>query len=90
MPRESYHPKAYLTEVRNIKRGLRARTKILTVLDRCQSDAKAIAKEAELHYNVVMHHLRLLEIEGTVERRHGKPNVWVLTGLGQKSLVDAL
>jgi predicted ArsR family transcriptional regulator len=90
MPREPYHPKAYLTEVKNIKRGLRARTKILNVLDRHPADAKTIAKEMEMHYNVVIHHLRLLEAEGIVERKHSKPNVWTLTGLGQKSLVNTI
>lgn len=90
MPREPYHPKAYLTEIKNIKRGLRARTKILTVLDRHPTDAKTVANEAEMRYNVVIHHLRLLEAEGIVERKHTKPNVWMLTGLGQKSLVNTL
>jgi predicted ArsR family transcriptional regulator len=89
MPREAYHPNAYLTEVKNVKRGLQARTKILTALDRHPYDAKTIAKEAEIHYNVVIHHLRLLETEGIVERKRGRPNVWELTGLGQKSLVNA-
>lgn len=88
MPREPYHPKAYLAEIKNIKRGLRARTEILNVLDKYCADAKTIVEETKMHYNVVMHHLRLLEAEGIVERKHSKPKVWMLTGLGQKSLVN--
>ncbi|MCW4046267.1 MAG: hypothetical protein NWE99_01705 [Candidatus Bathyarchaeota archaeon] len=40
-----------------------------------------------MSYNVVMHHLRLLQHEGTVIRRGDRPYVWMLTGLGQKRLV---
>jgi predicted ArsR family transcriptional regulator len=88
MPKEAYHPNAYLSSIKNIKLGLRARTRVLNVLERVSVDAKTIAKEAEMHYGVVMHHLRLLEREGRVERKHSKPHIWVLTGLGQKRLVN--
>ncbi|MEM3695352.1 MAG: ArsR family transcriptional regulator [Candidatus Bathyarchaeia archaeon] len=87
MLKEPYHPKAYLTEVKNIKRGLLARTKILNALDKGSTDAKTLAEQTGMHYNVVMHHLRLLEVEGIVERKRSKPNVWTLTGLGQKRLI---
>jgi len=88
MFKEAYHPNAYLLSIRNIKLGLRARTRVLNVLERLSVDAKTIAKETEMHYNVVMHHLRLLEAEGMVQRKGGKPHVWVLTGLGQRRLVN--
>lgn len=87
MLKEPYHPKAYLAKVKNIKRGLLARTKILNVLDKGPADAKTIAERAGIHYSVVTHHLRLLEIEGIVERKPSRPNVWGLTGLGQKRLI---
>jgi DNA-binding transcriptional ArsR family regulator len=86
--REIYHPNAYLSSIRNVKLGLRARTQILNVLDKHSSDAKNIGKEARMSYGVVMHHLRLLEAEVTVERRGSRPYVWALTGLGQKRLVN--
>jgi len=86
--RETYHPNAYLTDIRNVKLGLRARTQILNVLEKRQADAKTIGSEANMPYRVVMHHLKLLEAEGTVERRGSRPYVWVLTGLGQKRLVN--
>ena len=86
MYREAYHPNAYLSAIKNIRLGLRARTKILNILERLSVNAKTIAKETGMPYGVVMHHLRLLEAEGIVERRGSKPHVWVLTGLGQKRL----
>jgi len=87
MFREAYHPNAYLSAIRNIKLGLRARTKILSALERLSVDAKSIARKTAMPYGVVMHHLRLLEAEGIVERKGSKPHTWVLTGLGQKRLV---
>jgi len=88
MFKEAYHPNAYLSDIRNVKLGLRARTRILNVLERRSVDAKTIVKETEMPYGVVMHHLRLLEAEGMVERKGSKPHIWVLTGLGQKRLAN--
>lgn len=88
MLKEAYHPNAYLSNIKNIKLGLRARTKILGVLDKGSADAKTIAKETEMRYSVIMHHLRLLEAEGIVERKGSKPHVWAITGLGQRRLVN--
>jgi DNA-binding transcriptional ArsR family regulator len=88
MLKEAYHPKAYLSNIKNIRRGLQARTRILDVLDKHSDDAKNISKETEMHYGVVMHHLRLLEAEGIIGRKQSKPYIWGLTGLGQKRLVN--
>ncbi|MEM1563422.1 MAG: winged helix-turn-helix domain-containing protein [Candidatus Bathyarchaeia archaeon] len=86
MPREEYHPNAYLIDFRNIKLGLKARTLILNFLERSSADAKTIAKETGLPYSVVLHHLKLLESKGIAKRESKRPFVWTLTGLGQKRL----
>jgi DNA-binding transcriptional ArsR family regulator len=88
MLKEAYHPNAYLSNIKNIKLGLRARSKILSILDKGSADAKTIAKETGMRYDVIMHHLRLLEAEGIVERKGSKPHTWAVTGLGQKRLVN--
>lgn len=88
MLKEAYHPNAFLSNIKNIKLGLQTRTKILSVLDRGSMDAKTIAKETGMLYGVVMHHLRLLEAEGIVERKGSKPHAWAITGLGQRRLVN--
>jgi predicted transcriptional regulator len=88
MLNETHHPNAYLTNLRNVRLGLRARTKILNALERSSSNAKTIAKEASMHYGVAMHHLKLLQSEGIVRRAGGKNAVWTLTGAGQKRLVN--
>ncbi|MEM2466270.1 MAG: ArsR family transcriptional regulator [Candidatus Bathyarchaeia archaeon] len=88
MSREEYHPNAYLTNFRNVKLGLKARTLILNFLERSPADAKTIAKATGLPHNVVLHHLKLLELKGITKRESKRPPVWALTGLGQKRLVQ--
>jgi predicted ArsR family transcriptional regulator len=88
MVKENFHPKAYLSEIRNIRLGLRGRTRILNVLEEHTVVAKVIASEAEMHYGVVLHHLKLLDAEGIVQRSGSKPHVWGLTGAGQKRLLN--
>jgi predicted transcriptional regulator len=73
--------------VKNVKNGLKARTRILNALEQRASSAASVAKEKSLSYGVVMHHLRLLENEGTVNRKGKRPYFWLLTGLGQKRLI---
>jgi hypothetical protein len=89
MVKETYNPKAYLSSIKNIKRGLKARTLVLNVLERHSVDAKTTGSEAGIPYAVAMHHLKLLKSEGIVERKGDKPYVWVLTGLGQKRLLNS-
>ena len=73
--------------MKNVKSGLKARTKTLNVLETHASTATSIAKETSLSYGVILHHLRLLENDGTVYRKGKRPYVWLLTGLGQKRLI---
>ncbi|HEX9862672.1 MAG TPA: hypothetical protein VGB11_05240 [Candidatus Bathyarchaeia archaeon] len=77
-----------MQRIRNVKNGLKARTSILNALDTQVSSASTIAKEKDLSYAVVIHHLRLLEAEVVVSRKGSRPYSWVLTGLGQKRLVS--
>jgi hypothetical protein len=84
--KQIWHPNAYLKNIRNVRSGLSARTKILVMLDAQGLGAAKIAKESKLTYNVVMYHLRLLKTEGTVERHGERRYVWLPTGMGQKRL----
>lgn len=86
--KETHHPNAYLTVIRNVKRGLKARTSILNSLEDHSAGAKTLVQEAILPYSVVMHHLKLLRSEGIVERKGTKPYQWLLTGRGQKRLTN--
>ena len=84
-----FHPRAFLSRKRNVKLGLNARTHILQVLEKQECNVKSIVGLSGLHYNVVVHHLRLLEAEQVVVRKGDKkPFVWQLTGVGQQRLND--
>lgn len=89
MFKEVYHPNSYLSHIRNVKLGLRARTLILNFLETNEASAKNIAKETDMRYEVVLHHLKLLKTEGVIEREKARPYVWKLTGLGQKRLANS-
>ncbi len=87
MAKLAFHPNAYLSDTRNVRRGLDSRTKILRVLERKSTTANTLAKKAKLNYNVVLHHLHLLENEKIVLRKRSKkPYFWELTGMGQQRL----
>jgi len=82
-----FHPRAFLSRKRNVKLGLSARTRILQVLEKQESNIKNIVGSSGLHYRVVVHHLRLLKAERVVVRKGEKrPFVWQLTGVGQQRL----
>lgn len=81
------HPNAYLNKVRNVRSGLKTRSKILVNLDTRYHTASALSKNTSLSYSVVMHHLCLLHAEGIVERKGTRRYIWMVTGLGQKRLV---
>jgi predicted transcriptional regulator len=85
-----FYPRAFLSRKRNVRLGLLARTKILQALEKRESDAKGIMGPSGLKYNVVIHHLRLLEDERVVVKKGSKrPYVWQLTGVGQQRLVNS-
>ena len=83
-----FHPRAFLSRKRNVRLGLVARTRVLQALEKNKSDVKGTMESTGLKYNVVIHHLHLLEAERVVVRRgNKKPYVWQLTGAGQQRLV---
>jgi predicted transcriptional regulator len=81
------HPNAYLKNVRNVRCGLVARTKILLVLDKQYCGTGELVNKTGLSYNVVMYHLRLLWRESIVEHKGGRRYVWLSTGIGQTRLI---
>ena len=80
------HPKAYLVTKRNVKAGLRARSKILFVLEEAKRGAPDISKRSGLGYHCVAYHLRSMRKERLVERSKQRPYFWSLTRFGQQRL----
>jgi predicted ArsR family transcriptional regulator len=81
-----FHPKAFLSNKRNVKLGLVARTRILSELEKSPARVKEIADTSKLSYTVVLHHLHLLEVEKVTTRSGNRPFIWQLTGVGQQRL----
>lgn len=86
MLKASFHPKAFLSQKRNVKLGLTARTRIILTLEKTTSNIRSIANITGLNYNIVLHHLHLLETEKVVTRKGNRPFLWELTGVGQQRL----
>ena len=84
----AYHPKAFLSQKRNVQRGLLARTQIILILEKDTGNAKKLAQETGLSYASVLYHLHLLEAENILTRRGKRSCIWKLTGAGQKRLTD--
>jgi len=80
------HPKAFLAMKRNVKAGLRARSKILFALEEAKRSARDISKRSGLGYDCVIYHLRSMRRERLVERSKQRPYIWVLTAFGQQRL----
>jgi len=89
MVKEVFHPNAYLSRVKNVARGLAARTKVLNALEKTSGDGKAVGAEAGLSYSVAMHHLKLLAQNGIVDHSGRRPCTWSLTGKGQRRLLGS-
>jgi len=86
MTKAEMHPKAFLATKRNVKAGLRARSKILFVLEEAKRGAVDISKRSGLGYDCVTYHLRSMRRERLVERSKQRPYIWVLTAFGQQRL----
>ncbi|HYB93146.1 MAG TPA: winged helix-turn-helix domain-containing protein [archaeon] len=87
MPILTYYPQAYLSKKRNLKTGLRSRTKILQTLELGEKTAREISETMKTSYACASHHLHLLRAENYVIRvGEKKPFKWRTTGLGQQKL----
>lgn len=88
MAKLQIHPKAYLTTKRNVKAGIKARSKILFVLEEAKGRASDISKRGGLGYHCVIYHLRSMKRERLIERSKQRPYVWTVTGFGQQRLAS--
>ena len=82
-----HHPNAFLSLKRNIKPGLLARTKIISMLEKQLSTTRKIAHETGLSYAVVLYHLHLLEAEKILSHKGRSHYFWNLSGIGQQKLI---
>ncbi|MEM3047263.1 MAG: winged helix-turn-helix domain-containing protein, partial [Candidatus Bathyarchaeia archaeon] len=79
-------PQSYLAFIRNVRPGLKARTRIIASLRRGGRSAREVASETGLSYRSVLAHLNAMR-RGRVVKREGKrPHSWSLTSYGQQPI----
>ncbi len=91
MPGPEIIPRAYLHRVRNVRKGLRTRTKMIMVLEGSPSTVKELSEKIGLTSSAIRRQLRNMEAEGiVVQIRSGRRTLWKLTGVGQRTLEESL
>lgn len=83
----AYHPRAYLSGMRNVSRGLTSRTKILETMEQGKTRISAISEKSKLGSACVSYHLKLM-LHGKIVRVDptGREGRWTLTKYGQEKL----
>jgi DNA-binding transcriptional ArsR family regulator len=85
-----FEPEAFLRSLRNIRPGLRARSKIVKILKIGSHTAMQVASISGMSYRSVLNHLKALERDKIAIRTASKPSKWSLTGVGQQSVTKFL
>ncbi|MCS6784570.1 MAG: transcriptional regulator, partial [Candidatus Caldarchaeum sp.] len=63
------NPRAYLTTVKNVRRGLKARSVIVEALEKGELSVAEISRRTKLSQHRVRYHLRRLKTDRIVVRR---------------------
>ncbi|MEM4303337.1 MAG: winged helix-turn-helix domain-containing protein [Candidatus Caldarchaeum sp.] len=85
------NPKAYLRSMKNVRKGLEARTLIIDALLKKELSVDELSKMSGMSKSKARYHLRNMLADGVVrKRRVGRRVVWRLTGVGQASLEETL
>jgi predicted transcriptional regulator len=89
---EEIDPRAYLQKIRNNKKGIRTRSKIIKILKMNKKlTIKEISKTISRSKTVIRRHLKNLEREGIIIRnKTGKAHIYSLSGIGQKQLEEVI
>lgn len=85
MSKKGYEALAFLRTIRNVKKGLMTRSKIIAILKHNKSTTKEMAEKINMSYSAIRRQLKLMEREKIV-RKIGKK--WNLTGYGQREITD--
>ncbi len=83
----AYHPRAYLSGMRNVSRGLASRTKILGTMEQGRTRISEISEKSKLGTACVSYHLKLMLHQKIVHvAQTGREGRWTLTKYGQEKL----
>ena len=83
----AYHPRAYMSGMKNVSRGLVSRTKIIDAMEQGKTRTSEISEKAKLGRACVSYHLRLMLGQKVVLVKDvGREGRWTLTKYGQEKL----
>lgn len=84
-------PRAYLVKIRNVRKGVLTRSRILEHISGKALSVGRIAEEVGRSRSAVRRHLKNMEAEGIVRahRLRGKM-LWTTTGAGQRTLEEVI
>ncbi len=84
----AYHPRAYLSGMKNVGRGLVSRSGIIEAMEQGKSTVSDVSEKSKLGRACVSYHLKLLLRQKTVKvSRMGREGHWSLTKYGQEKLL---
>ena len=88
LSRRSIHPNAILPNLKNMSKGVEARSLILMSLEGKELTTRDIANLTKMSYSRVAYHLALLRKRMLVKRKGDKRGKisWQLSGLGQQQI----
>lgn len=85
------HSRAFLRLVRNVRKGLLTRSRIIELLSERACTMKQLAQEIGLSESSVKRHLDNMLAEGIVEKvKYRGKILWKLSGYGQLDLEEAI
>lgn len=89
MHMSSVNPRAYLAKIKNVKRGVDTRSRILELIQSKPLTLRKIAESIGKSSSSVRRHLKNMESEGIVRSQRYKGRIiWTSTGIGQKSIEE--
>jgi len=81
------NPRAYLEKIKNVRRGVITRSRILDEITSRPLPVSEIAKKIGRSESAVRRHLKNMEVEGIVDStKYKRRRIWNVTGAGQKTL----
>jgi len=84
------HSRAFLRSVRNVRKGLLTRSKIVELLSEKAYTMSQLAEEIGLSESSIRRHLNNMLAEGIVEKiKYRGKTLWRLSGYGQLALEEA-
>lgn len=85
------YPRAYLRRIKNVKRGVSTRSRIIDALKQKPLTINELAELMEMSPSTIRRHLRNMLREGIVLKfKSEKKRLWKLTGIGQTALEEVI